>query len=65
MQSFQAPEAYVNASFESILFADNVQFGFSVENSLVSREEDCGIGKSTSSVYTYNWSNCVNISRIL
>ena len=45
MQSLQAPAAYVNASLDSLLLADNTQFAFSVANSLVSRAGDCDIGE--------------------
>lgn len=45
MESLQAPVTYVNASLDSLLFADKAQFGFSIENSLVSRAGNCDIGE--------------------
>lgn len=45
MESLQAPVTYVNASLDSLLFADKAQFDFSIENSLVSRAGDCDNGE--------------------
>ncbi|KAE8135376.1 hypothetical protein BDV38DRAFT_141164 [Aspergillus pseudotamarii] len=47
MQSLQAPAAYVNASLDTLLFADNTQFAFSVGKSLFSRAKDCDIGEES------------------